>query len=709
MGKLFATLSFFSAAVLIPLYATGANKNLSKKNRLRVFGIRIISFANIPKNDTRRMAFVFVADVLISLYILYFLSAEFRYLVRVRREHRISHHPSNYAILVQNIPTHYAKKDQLYQFFESLFPKGVQQVIPIPAGAKISKYRREYFDAVRQRQRAEAVLRNAQIDELTKQISESSFEAERGIFPESFAPASRLRMLLPALSNLFGRSSSSNSNETSLPFPGAPAPPLDLPGSPMQQPALQKKSSLTDKIKLPNALKNWRDPQQCINYYEGRERELYEKIEVLKTGGDVFDEASGTKSAIVVFTQKQHAVMAAQANFADSQLRWSVSQAPDPMAINWATFGASSRLVIPRRILVLGLVIALIIFWVIPTALIQSLANINSLSQTPAFSWLSFVDNLTPEFSGFIQGLVPAMVLELVMIVVPHIIRCLVRLKRIPSNIQVEQEVLQNMIAFLYFSHLIYVVLSGSLLEYSDEIIRNPSNIVRILARSIPQQGTFMMNVVLLTTVVQTPIGLLQPMRLLKRWVGMRRAWTARDKELVNASTSLADHFDSYSFGTIFAVLGIVYSTLTPLLLIFCTCFFLFTYTATKFKLVFTQTQPWEGFAALHPIALHGISTGLIVKQITMAGLMGLHKQATLATLEFILAALTSAVLIVHNQSVLPVIEHGALSDLAVFPADQFSNVTTQRNTSNAAQEVPNVYRHPSYGPLLEFPKDDAV
>lgn len=365
----------------------------------------------------------------------------------------------------------------------------------------------------------------------------------------------------------------------------------------------------------------------------------------------------------MILRSKQEASLIAQTNFSTSHMEWSVKPAPDSNAVRWSMFGISSTTLLPRKLLAFGLTSCLIIFWVIPTALIQTLSNINSLSQTPTFSWLSFVKTLGPEL-GFIQGLLPAIILEVVMIIVPKLLRRIVLLQRICSEVDVEREVLNKMIAFLYFSHLIYVVLSGSLLEYADEIVANPSNIVNIMATSIPQQGTFMMNVILLATVVQTPIQIVQPVRLLKRWFGMRRALTKRDRELVNNEDSVTDHFEEYAKGAIFTVLGLVYSTLAPVLLFMCTAFFTINYIVHKHKMVYTKTTAWEGFGSLHQVALQGIAVGLIV-HMTMGGLMGLNGHGVLAGLEFSCAVIIWSVIIVYKRRLLPIINHGALADHA--------------------------------------------
>ncbi|KAI0565008.1 phosphate transporter [Gracilaria domingensis] len=653
---------------------------------------------------------VFIFDFCITVYVLSFIAVQINYLVRMRREYRTSDHPSNYALIVQDIPVNFTTSDMLFDFFDSLFPRCVKSIKFIPLCSKLTKYRREYWTAVRNRQRCNAILQRAAAANSTPSVL------------DKYIPAALAAKLPDPSRFTSGRAStnSSVSNGSAAPQSSTPEYPVPNLNQPLAQitsdTGLLRFDSLTKLLNhSARAIqrRTLHEPEESLRYWSNKERKLLEKIEDERHHTEVFDANSSTRAAIITFRRKNETSMAAQVCFSSSPIKWFLSPVPDIHAMNWDAFGISIRTVLVRKLAAILLTTTLIIFWVIPTALIQTLANIESLSKTPAFAWLGFVNKLTPEFSGFLQGLLPALVLELVMIVIPKIIRWIVMIQRIPSQVEIEKQVLQNMIAFLFFSHLIYIVLSGSLLEYSDRILRNPSSIVRILGTSIPQQGTFMMNVILLATLVQTPLEVLQIPRLIRRWLGMKRAWTNRDREIVNAGGSLADHFLTYAYGTIFVVLAIVYSTLAPVMIMICALFFAVSYIVIKYNLVYTFTKPWEGFAALHHIALQGITIGLVIKQFTMGGFMSLMGQATLATLEFVVAAVTIVIVVVYTRRVLPILEHGALEDLASSPLtastvrDVSKKDSSATNASSSDEVASEMYVHPCFSPVKQFDNED--
>lgn len=731
-------IAVFTTFVLIPVYATASKKNLPPNNPWRVFGIRILSLANVPRTDSWRLMLVFVFDLCITVYVLTFILIQLKYLLRMRRQYRTSDHPSNYALIVQDVPARFSTSELLFHFFDSIYPNMVKSVKFIPLCTKLTKYRRKYWTAVRNRQRCTAVLENDSPSSTFANIIDKympTMIAKKGSHPSS---------------------SSSAPNQQFPPPISAPPPacaPLSPDARPSARPAVRPAARPVGRLACPGpsveeSLANMAngtnvlgfdaltkllnqsaralqrtmssEPEQSLRYWAAKERKLLYKIEQERRRTEAFDTYSSTRAAIVTFKRKTEASMAAQCSFSSSYVNWCVSLVPDVHAMNWDAFSISIHTVLVRKLVAVALTAVLIVFWVIPTALIQTLANIESLSKTSAFAWLGFINKLTPEVSGFLQGLLPALVLELVMVLIPKVIRRIVMLQRLSSQVDIERQVLRNMIAFLYFSHLIYIVLSGSLLEYSDRIIRNPSNIVRILGTSIPDQGTFMMNVILLAALVQTPLEVLQPVRVVKRWLGMKRAWTGRDKEIVNAGGSLADHFQTYAYGTIFVVLAIVYSTFAPMMIVICALFFTLSYTVLKYNLVYTFTKPWEGFGALHHVALQGITMGLFVKQITMGGYMSVMGQASLATLEFVTAAVTITLVIVFRKKVLPVLEYGAVEDLATERGKE--NDALMRGISGMGKKssigssggcsdeiAAEMYVHPCFSPVKRFGDEKRV
>jgi hypothetical protein len=77
-----------------------------------------------------------------------------------------------------------------------------------------------------------------------------------------------------------------------------------------------------------------------------------------------------------------------------------------------------------RSAATIAVVVATIIFWSIPVALVASFSNINSLITIPGLTWLKFINNLPSQLLGLITGLLPVVLLALLMSLLPPYLRC---------------------------------------------------------------------------------------------------------------------------------------------------------------------------------------------------------------------------------------------------------------------------------------------
>lgn len=69
-----------------------------------------------------------------------------------------------------------------------------------------------------------------------------------------------------------------------------------------------------------------------------------------------------------------------------------------------------------------ALVIALIIFWAIPTAVVGAISNIDNLTNMVPF--LKFIEHVPPWIKGVITGLLPSVLMAVLMAMVPIFFRC---------------------------------------------------------------------------------------------------------------------------------------------------------------------------------------------------------------------------------------------------------------------------------------------
>lgn len=93
----------------------------------------------------------------------------------------------------------------------------------------------------------------------------------------------------------------------------------------------------------------------------------------------------------------------------------------DPTQVIWANLRIKwwERLI--RHAVTIAFIVALIIFWAIPTAVVGAISNINSLTDMVPF--LKFILNCPPVILGVITGLLPSILMAVLMALVPIIMR----------------------------------------------------------------------------------------------------------------------------------------------------------------------------------------------------------------------------------------------------------------------------------------------
>lgn len=93
-----------------------------------------------------------------------------------------------------------------------------------------------------------------------------------------------------------------------------------------------------------------------------------------------------------------------------------------PHDIIWSNLRIKWWELIIRNAVTIGAVVALIIFWAIPVAVVGAISNINYLTEKVPF--LSFINDCPPVILGLITGLLPAVLLAVLMALLPIILRC---------------------------------------------------------------------------------------------------------------------------------------------------------------------------------------------------------------------------------------------------------------------------------------------
>lgn len=443
----------------------------------------------------------------------------------------------------------------------------------------------------------------------------------------------------------------------------------------------------------------WKRPTvDSINYWEEEQKKLAVKLATYQQNPDA-SVAPATRAAIVVFSSKRVASVAAQTNFASKENEWRVHRASEPKAFNWGSFGIPWYQVGVRNTITIVCTLAMTIFWVIPITFIMSLTNLRELvhlkirGQQPFF-WLKGILDLPDFILNNIQSFLPAIILSVFLSLVPTFIRIFVNVSRVPSNAEVDIRVRDWYFNFVVFSNFLFVIVSGSLFDQITAIIDQPSRLVSFLAESAPKQGAFIMNFILLKAISETPLEILQIGRVVVRWVMLKfLARTKRQRDAATVGNTQFQFFRYYAISQLVALLGLIYSTISPFIIPCCLAYFIIMYVVWKYNLSFALYNQYEDGGMMYGGALYGTWTGLFLHLVTMIGIFGVNKNPAQSALIIIPAAVSLAFLKMLRSSFPRIIHHGST-------LETLKRIEEAEETDEIPEELAETFVHPSFIPL---------
>lgn len=145
-----ALFSIFGIVILMPVYGTG---NLHKDDE-NIRGLRVVSLANVfPKND--RFWATVIAEFFTTAVVVVFMAMDFKHFANLRRKYRVSENPTNYTVVVFDIPKDSQTEAAIRERFEAMVPGQVSSVSVIRNPSPSLKLIKKLDTAVSKREATE--------------------------------------------------------------------------------------------------------------------------------------------------------------------------------------------------------------------------------------------------------------------------------------------------------------------------------------------------------------------------------------------------------------------------------------------------------------------------------------------------------------------------------------------------------------------------
>ena len=287
-----------------------------------------------------------------------------------------------------------------------------------------------------------------------------------------------------------------------------------------------------------------------------------------------------------------------------------------------------------RTFLIFALVIGLVILWAVPVAFTGALSNITAL--TEQYSWLGWLANLPKEAQGIIQGVLPPLLLALLLLILPLLLRFLAKLQGVFTGTAAELSVSWFFFLFLFVQVFLVVTISSSVTSILGQLKDNSSNLTfipTVLAQNIPTSSNYFFSYILLQA-LSTSAGVLVQVASLLAWFILAPIFdsTARQKwkrQVDLPSIQWGSFFPVY---TNFACIGLIYSTIAPLMLVFLLITFSLFWFVYRFQTLYISKFKQDTGGLLFPQAVNQLFVGLYVMEVCLIGMFSLVRDVDLVT-----------------------------------------------------------------------------
>ncbi|EMC92200.1 hypothetical protein BAUCODRAFT_78650 [Baudoinia panamericana UAMH 10762] len=272
-----------------------------------------------------------------------------------------------------------------------------------------------------------------------------------------------------------------------------------------------------------------------------------------------------------------------------------------------------------RTFIVLAICLGLIVLYAVPVSFTSALSKLDTLGST--IHWLAWVKNLPQVVISIIQGLLPPILLNLILLLVPIIFRLLVKLQGVPTGNMRELGVQMWYFTFLFVQVFFVATLASGLSAFFTTLARQPQEVIKSLASSLPKASDYFYSYLLVQALSSSASTLLQTFTLICWFVfpalfdnTPRAKW---QRQTTLTSIQWGSYFPTF---TNYAVIGIIYSVISPFILIFMIIIFGLFWIVQRYNVLYVTQFRNDTGGLLFPTAVNQLFTGVYFLELCLIG-----------------------------------------------------------------------------------------
>ncbi|XP_027351064.1 CSC1-like protein At4g02900 [Abrus precatorius] len=357
----------------------------------------------------------------------------------------------------------------------------------------------------------------------------------------------------------------------------------------------------------------------AIDYYTAVLDELC-KQEAEERENVTKDPNAVVPAAFVSFKTRWAAAVCAQTQQTSNPTIWLTEWAPEPRDVFWENLAIPYFDLNMRRLIMTVSLFFLIFFFMLPIALVQSLANIEAIEKVLPFL-KPIID--TPSIKSFIQGFLPGLALKIFLVSLPKMLMTMSKVEGYTSLSGLERRSASKYYLFVLVNVFLGSVVTGTAFQQLKQFIDQPSTeFTKTVGSTIPMKATFFITYIMVDGWAGIAAEILRLSSLI--------TFHLKNTFLVKTEQDRENAMDpgSLEFATsepriqLYFMLGHVYAPVTPFLLPFIVIFFAFSYMIFRHQIINVYNQQYESGASFWPDIHRRVITGLVISQILLMGLL---------------------------------------------------------------------------------------
>lgn len=280
-----------------------------------------------------------------------------------------------------------------------------------------------------------------------------------------------------------------------------------------------------------------------------------------------------------------------------------------------------------RPAVVIVIIVGLVVGWAIPVSFTAILSQIKTLTGT--VKWLHWLASAPNEVFSIIQGVLPQAMLALLLILLPIILRFLAKIQGDYTGMAVELSVQRYYFAFLFVQVFLVISISSGITTVITQISHDPQSVPAILAQNLPKASNYFFSYLLLQALSVSAGALVQIMGLIE-WFILAPLLDNTARQKWHRQTNLPN----VQWGTFFPVytnlacIGLVYSIISPLIMIFNIITFSLFWLVYRYNTLYVTKFRFDTGGLLFPTAINQLFTGLYLMELCLIGLFFLVRAA---------------------------------------------------------------------------------